>query len=32
MKLGVFLMPQQPRTDDPVRHFRERLEQTRRGP
>ena len=29
MKLGVFLMPQQPRTDDPVRRFRECLEQAR---
>ena len=29
MKLGVFLMPQQPRTDDPVRRFRECFEQTR---
>jgi alkanesulfonate monooxygenase SsuD/methylene tetrahydromethanopterin reductase-like flavin-dependent oxidoreductase (luciferase family) len=27
MKLGVFLMPQHPRTDDPVRRFRETLEQ-----
>ncbi len=27
MKLGVFLTPQHPRTDDPVRRFRECLEQ-----
>jgi alkanesulfonate monooxygenase SsuD/methylene tetrahydromethanopterin reductase-like flavin-dependent oxidoreductase (luciferase family) len=29
MKIGVFLMPQHPRTDDPVRRFRETLEQAR---
>lgn len=29
MKLGVFLMAQHPRTDDPVRRFRECLEQAR---
>jgi alkanesulfonate monooxygenase SsuD/methylene tetrahydromethanopterin reductase-like flavin-dependent oxidoreductase (luciferase family) len=29
MKLGVFLMPQHPRADDPVRRFRECLEQAR---
>jgi hypothetical protein len=29
MKDGVFLVPQQPRTDDPLRRFGECLEQTR---
>jgi alkanesulfonate monooxygenase SsuD/methylene tetrahydromethanopterin reductase-like flavin-dependent oxidoreductase (luciferase family) len=29
MKFGVLLMPQQPRTDDPVRRFRETVEQAR---
>lgn len=28
MKFGVFVMPQHPRTDDPVRRFRECVEQT----
>ena len=29
MKFGIFVMPQQPRSDDPVRRFREVVEQVR---